>query len=159
MRHLPTVDYPSLDVARFKPDTLDTKSARNCICSASSAFLSGTPAHAGVFEKMVRRERSGPNEHLKVRFDGQLPEDGVEDIFFVTATDTKLLARRLGINIFEYFVGRGNGPPCWITYSGNHQGREQGGVYLAVRWLMKRKFFHQNQLANLLWQQSRAEAG
>ena len=142
LRHLPTVDYPCLDVVRFKPDTLDTRSSRNCLCSALSAVLSGTPAHAGILEEMVRQERSGPNGHLTVRFDGDLPEGGVDDLFFVTATDTKLLARRLGINIFECFVGRGDDPPCWISYSGNHQGPEQGGVYLAVRWLKKRKLFH-----------------
>ena len=68
---------------------------------------SGTAAHAAVFEEIVRPGRSGPNGHLTVRFDGDLPEGGVEDLFFVTATDTKLLARRLGINIFEYFAGRG----------------------------------------------------
>ena len=142
LRHLPTVDYPCLDVARFEPDTLDTRSTRNCLCSALSAVLSGTPAHAGILDEMVRQKRSGPNGHLTVRFDGDLPEGGVDDLFFVTATDTKLLARRLGINIFEYFVGRGIDPPCWISYSGIHHGPEQGGVYLAVRWLKKRKLFH-----------------
>ena len=105
-RHFPTVDYPCLDVVRFKPDTLDTRSTRNCLCSALSAVLSGTPAHADILEEMVRQERSGRNGHLTVRFDGDLPEGGVDDLFFVSATDTKLLARRLGINIFEFFVGR-----------------------------------------------------
>ena len=105
-RFFPTVDCPCLDVARFEPDMLDTWSTRNCLCSALSAVLSGTPAHAGILEEMVRQERFGPNGHLTVRFDGDLPEGGVDDLFFVTATDTKLLARRLGINIFEYFVGR-----------------------------------------------------
>ena len=141
-RHFPTLDHPCLDVTKFRPDTLDTQSTHNCVCSALSAILSGTPAHAGILEEMVRQERSGPNGHLTVRFDVDLPEGGVDDLFFVTATDTKLLARRLGINIFEYFVGRGNDPPCWIIYSGNHQGPEQDGVYLAVRWLKKRKLFH-----------------
>ena len=100
------------------------------------------PAHASILEEMMCRERSGPNGHLTVRFGGDLPEGGVEDFFFVTATDTKLLARRLGINIFEYFAGRGDGPPCWITYSGNHQGPEDGGVHRAGRWPKKRKVYH-----------------
>ena len=41
-RHFPNVHYPCLDVVRFKPDTLDTRSTRNCLCSALSAVLSGT---------------------------------------------------------------------------------------------------------------------
>ena len=129
--HFPTIEYPCLDVTSFKTDMLNTQTAYNSLDSALSAILSGTPAHAAVFEEMVRLERSGPNGHLTVRIDGDLPEGG-EDHFFVTATDTMLLARRLGINIFEYFAGRGDSPPCRITYSGNHQGPEDGGVYLAA---------------------------
>ena len=132
-----------LDVARFTPDTLDTQSAYNCLCTAlTAALLTETPAHASILEETMCRERSRPNGHLTVRFGGDLREGGVEEFFFVTATDTKLLARQLGINIFQYFAERGDGPPCWITYSGNHLWPGDGGVYLAVNWLKKRKVYH-----------------
>ena len=142
IRHFPTLDHPCLDVTKFRPDTLDTQSTHNCVCSALSAILSGTPAHANILEDVVRRERTGPAGHLTVRFDGDLPEGGVDDLFSVTASDTKLLARRLGVNIYEYYTGRGDCPPSWITYSGNHRGPADGGIYLAVRWLRSRRLFH-----------------
>ena len=142
VRHLHTLDHPCLDVTKFRPDKLDTQSTHNCVCSALSAVLSGTPAHANISEDVVRPDRTGPAGHLTVRFDGDLLEGGVDDLLSVIATDTKSLARRLGVKIYEYYIGRGDSPPGWITYSGNHRGPADGGIYLAVRWLRSRRLFH-----------------
>ena len=130
VRHLPTADHP---FNKFRPDTLHPQTIQKCVCSTLSAVLSGTPAHANILVLNVGSVLG------QLAPDGQFAwmwtsrKSGIDDLFAVTVTDTKLLARRLGVNIYGYYIGRGDDPTLLITYSCNHRGPSDRGINLSVR--------------------------
>lgn len=126
------VNSPDINPSKFEPIIFDSKSDFNCFCSAFCTILTGNSDQAGAIEDFILKQREGAYKSLFESFGGVKPwEDKTEKLKYVTSTDIRILARLLSVNFYEYHSS-GNAKGKWLQYSGNHQGPEDGGFYIAA---------------------------
>ena len=129
-RHPPT-RCPDLDPTKYRPTTVDMAGSRNCFCIIFSYIVSGTVGHAKAIEDWVLQLRTGPHASLYKTFDAD-PLDSPGDPSVLTRTDIKIIARELGINLYEYFSATSGSPARWETNSGNKKGPFSGVFILLI---------------------------
>ena len=130
VRDLGLENAPELDPLKFRPRTVDMAGPRNCFCIVLSYVLSGTCQNVAAVEEWVKKIRRGPHSSLYRTFDAIVP-DSLDDVSYLTRTDIRIIARELGINLYEYFASTNKRPARWEVYSGNKKGADRGGVYFA----------------------------
>ena len=61
---------------------------------------------------MAQENSKGPTQLLNRTFEAIVP-DSLDDVSYLTRTDIRIIARELGINLYEYFASTNKRPARW----------------------------------------------
>ena len=138
VKHFKTSNHEEIDASKFRPKLVNCPSPHNCVCTTLSVILTGSIKAAVAIQDWVRKIRKGRFAYMYDEYADELPTDGPGDTYFISRTDTRVIARELGVTIYEYFEQSRE----WIVYRGCHKGPTHGSIYLACRYLESRGEYH-----------------
>ena len=133
-----TSKYHKTDPSRFKRKSVNCPGPYNCVCTTLSDFLAGSIKAGLAVQEWMQKIRNGRFSYLYDEYEKRAPASDFDNIYFITRTDTSVIARELGVRIYEYFEQSAE----WIVYCGCHKGPEHGSIHSNFRYLESRGEHH-----------------
>ena len=102
-KHFKTSNHEEIAPSKFKPKLVNCPSPHNGVCTTLSVILTRSIKAAVAIQDWVRKIRKGCLAYMYEEYADELPTDGPGDPYFLSRTDTRVIARELGVTIYENF--------------------------------------------------------